>query len=84
MEGGGGGREREGGGEREKHQVFVVIPVSKRVCMDRFRCQREGGGRERERQQVFVVTPGVYTTLYGSFPVSERERGEGGRGGDGK
>ena len=72
--------QRKGGGrEREKHQVFVVTPVSIPLCMDCFWCQRKGGGRERERQQVFVVTPGVYTTLYGSFPVSERGR-EGGRG----
>ena len=36
---------------------------------------------------MFVVTPGVYTTLYGSFPVSERERGGGrerGREGEGE
>ena len=59
--------------------MFVVTPVSIPVCKDRFCCQGKGGGRERERQQVFVVTPDVYSTLYGSFPVSKRERGGGGR-----
>ena len=55
--------------------MFVVTPLSIPVCIDRFRCQSvcvEGGGGEGETSGVCGDT-GVYTSLYGSFPVSKRK-----------
>ena len=56
--------------------VFYAQSTSK-VISERER----KGGRERERHQAGVCgNTGVYTILYGSFPVSKREGGMEGEG----